>query len=194
MADPIASPQYRCSAWALWLPRILGASVLASSLLAAFRFNSRESLGGWIDYLGPFVGLVGAATALWLVRRGGEVRRRFVPGPEALIVSQGRFEHHLRWQEVRELRWQAPFAARGCWLGALAILDRDGRMWRVPSVITDGPALLRAVLERSGRSDLRSWAEALNLDRRLGRGPLTVLCGYLTALAVVAAGWIFYAR
>lgn len=168
--------------------------MLASSLCVAFRFNARGSLGSWLDALGPFVGMVGAVTALWLVHRGGEVRRRITVDATAVTVRQGRFEHTLLWSDVRELRWQAPFTARGLWLSALAVVDSGGRVWRVPAMIGDGPGLLRAMLRCSERSDLRAWAEALSLERRLRRAPWIVAGGYTIALAIVAVGAGFYFR
>ena len=70
--------------------------------------------------------------------------------------------------------------------------DRFGQPWRVSAFLDHGDRFLEQLLERTDRSDLRAWAETLNLGARLGRSRRRVIIGYAAAAAFLVAGVVYY--
>jgi hypothetical protein len=179
---------YRCGAAARWLPRALAGAVLAAGLLVAFALDPDAT----VRLVQPFkrgLVLVSALVALWLVRKGGEVRVRIGAGPEGLVFLAGRRRLDLPYRDIAALRYEPPFGvSRWAWIPALALIDRQGRSWRIPALIERGERLVAALLDFSGRADLASWADALDLERRMSSSGTRVAAGYgASALIVVAA-------
>ncbi len=180
--------RYRCGTAARWLPRALAGSVLAVALMVAYDVDPEGQAWG----SGVFRGLLGAAggiAALWIVRRGGELRGAVRPGRDAVAFERGRGEAEVGYRELVELDWSPPLGPSRSWLPALLLVERSGRAWRVPGLLRDGERLLAEILERAGRDDLRAWAEARALERRMAGAGRRVAAGYAVAaaLAVLAA-------
>jgi hypothetical protein len=52
--------------------------------------------------------------------------------------------------------------------------------------------MLKLLLERAGREDLRAWAETLKLDRHMRGAGRRVAIGYTISAAIAAAGLLYY--
>lgn len=181
---------YRCGLAARWLPRALAASVLVAAVLAAFRFDPHEVLTA-SKYLRNLLAVLGGALALWIVRKGAEVRTEFAVSDTELLVRHGARSWSLRLQDLERLAYESPFAQSRTWLPALVLRDRFGQAWRISALLDHGERLLDELLAKAGRSDLRSWAETLRLRETLARSGRRVVIGYVASAAVLAAG-LFY--
>lgn len=182
---------YACGSAARWLPRLLAAAVLAAAVLAAFRFDPHETLNA-SKYLRNLVALLGAVLALWIARKGGEVRTAFAVGKSEILVRHGSREHALRLADLERLAYETPFAQSRTWLPALILRDRFGQSWRVSAFLAGGDRFLEELLARTGRNDLRSWAETLRLGEIMARSGRRVLIGYAASAAILAAGLIYH--
>jgi hypothetical protein len=188
--NPEAERQYRCSIAAVWLPRILAASLLVSGLFAAREIDP----AGVVPFSGPVrtvIVIAAAAGALWLVRGGSEVRLRVAVDSTHLTFSAGRHSRKLPIADVRALDFVSAFGTRTRWMPAVVIADRHGGRWRVPAVLREGSQLVETIVERSEREELRAWAEARRLHRRIARAAYLVPVGYVVALALpLLALWL----
>ena len=181
---------YRCGLAARWLPRALAAAVLVAAVLAAFRFDPHEVLSA-SRYLRNFLAVLGGALALWIVRKGGEVRTMFAVLDDELLIRHGMREYSLRLEDLDRLAYETPFAQSRTWLPALVLRDRFGQSWRVSAFLDGGGQFLEELLLRTGRSDLRSWAETLRLEEIMARAGRRVLIGYAASAAILAAGLLY---
>jgi len=185
---------HRCSAAARWLPRAFAGAVLAAGLLVAFSLDPDAT----VPLVRPFkrgLVLVSALAALWLVRKGGEVRVGVGAGPDGLVFVAGARRLDLRYRDIATLRYEPPFGmSRSAWMPALALIDRQGTSWRIPALIECGERLVAALLEQSGREDLAAWADAFDLERRMARSGARVAAGYGAAVLIVVAAAIFRFR
>jgi hypothetical protein len=182
---------FRCGPAARWLPRALAGAVLAAATLAAFRMDPQGVLLG-SSYLRNGVALTGGLLALWIIRKGAEVRTVIGVSDEGLIISHGSRSHVLPFDRVVRLGYAAPFAATRNWLPAMLIWDKSKMRWRISSLLRDGELLLSALLEKEGREDLTSWSETLKLQQRMAASGRRVAVGYLIAAAILAAGLVYY--
>jgi hypothetical protein len=190
----VAEPQfYRCGLAARWLPRVLAAAVLVAAVLAAFRFDPYEVLTA-SKYLRKLVAVLGGVLALWIVRKGGEVRTAFAVGVEEMSVRHGSREYCLRLEDLDRLSYETPFAQSRTWLPALVLRDRFGQAWRVSSLLERGDRFLEELLVKTGRNDLRAWADTLQLGAVMAGAARRVLVGYLVSALILAAGLIYYLR
>jgi len=181
---------YRCGPAARWLPRALAAAVLVAAVLAAFRFDPYETLSA-SKYLRNLVAVLGAVLALWILRKGGEVRTAFAVGDSEILLRHGSREYALRLKDLDRLAYETPFAQSRTWLPALVLRDRFGQSWRVSALLTGGDRFLEELLARTGRSDLRSWAQTLRLGETMARSGRRVLIGYAASAAILAAGLVY---
>lgn len=186
--EPVAT--YRSGVAARWLPRILAAAILAAAMLAGLRLEER----GYGRALRTSVVLVGALTALLVVRRAGDVRVVFELGPQSLSLVRGAHRATLDLDRIERLRYDAPFVASRHWVPAAVIVDRDGRDWRLPATLEGGDRLVRDLVGRIDRDDLRAWGDALGLERRMGRTRRVLIVGYGLAALVLLAALVFYLR
>lgn len=184
---------FRCSAAARWLPRALAGATLSTSLFMMFRIEHQDALGVF-QALRVIVVLLGAALALWLLRRGAELRVRVTLEAARLRLAYGARSAALDFESIGRLEYETPFAASRSWIPATILLDRQGRPWRLPALLSRGDGLIAELLQRSGRNDLAAWVDALNLSRRMGRASRLVGAGYLVAAAILAVGLVFYFR
>jgi len=181
---------YRCGLAARWLPRALAAAVLVAAVLAAFRFDPHEVLSA-SKYLRNLVAVLGGVLALWVVRKGGEVRTAFAVGADELLIRHGAREYSLRLEDLDRLAYETPFAQSRTWLPALVLRDRFGQAWRVPAFLNGGDRFLEELVAGTGRNDLRAWAETLRLGEIMGRAGRRVLIGYVASAAILAAGLVY---
>ena len=186
--EPVAT--YRSGVAARWLPRILAAAILAAAMLAGLRLEER----GYGRALRTSVVLVGALTALLVVRRAGDVRVVFELGPQSLSLVRGAHRATLDLDRIERLRYDAPFVASRHWVPAAVVVDRDGRDWRLPATLEGGDRLVRDLVGRIDRDDLRAWGDALGLERRMGRTRRVLIVGYGLAALVLLAALVFYLR
>ncbi len=186
--EPVAT--YRSGVAARWLPRILAAAILAAAMLAGLRLEER----GYGRALRTSVVLVGALTALLVVRRAGDVRVVFELGPQSLSLVRGAHRATLDLDRIERLRFDAPFVTSRHWVPAAVLVDRDGRDWRLPATLEGGDRLVRDLVGRIDRDDLRAWGDALGLERRMGRTRRVLIVGYGLAALVLLAALVFYLR
>ena len=182
---------FRCGPAARWLPRVLAAALLAAGTLAAFRMDPHGVLLG-SSYLRNGVALAAGLFALWIVRKGTEVRMVVGVGDEDLIMSHGSRSFKLPYDRIDRLGYAAPFAATRNWLPALLIWDKERTCWRILSLLSDGDRLLRLLLEKTDRDDLAAWSETLKLERLMQRSGHRVAMGYILSAAILAAGLVYY--
>ncbi|MDX1388326.1 MAG: hypothetical protein R3344_04005, partial [Acidobacteriota bacterium] len=188
--DRFSRERYRCGPAAVWLPRVLGGALLAAATVLVFGVDP----GGSVPYSSLVKGLVltvAAAGALWIVRRGSEVRLEFGIGPSGLRLASRRRMLELPWKSIETLDYDPPLGTRSGWIPAMVLVDDRGRRWRIPAVVRDGPGLLEGILVRTARHDLRTWAEARRLRRRLERARAFVASGYVLAAAIVASSFLY---
>jgi hypothetical protein len=182
---------FRCSGAGRWLPRVLAAAVLIAAVLAAFRFDPGTVLTA-SKYLRSLVAVLGGALALWIVRKGAEVRVVLVLSEEELLFRYGSREYALRLEDLERLSYETPFAQSRTWLPALVLRDRFGQPWRISAFISRGERLLEEILRRIDRSDLQTWSETLQLPKLLSRSRHRVLIGYIAAAAILIVGVAYY--
>lgn len=182
---------FRCGPAARWLPRVLGATLLATLTLAAYRMDPHGLLPG-SAWLRRSVVLAGGLVALWIVRKGGETRIATGIGEEGLLLSCGPRSRTLPYDRISRLGYAAPFAATRNWLPAMLLWDRDRNCWRILSLLQGGDRMLRTLLEKAGREDLAIWAETLKLEQRMAASGRRIMIGYMVSGLVLAAGLLYY--
>jgi hypothetical protein len=165
-------------------------AVLVATTLGAFRVEPRAN--ALLPYVQRFVVLAGALLAFSVVRRGAEVRRAFGLVGDTLLVSVGRHTSRLRLDDIERLDYSAPFAGTTSWMAATVLSDRDGRSWRIPTLVEDGDLLVRELIQRSGRNDLESWAEAYRVVSRMGRTARHIRLGYAVVVGLLVASVVYY--
>ena len=188
---PKTRDAYRCGAAARWLPRALAGSLLAAALVATMRVDPEVVISGSRGFRTAVV-ILAAVLALWILRRGGEVRLRIEVNARDLVFEFGAQSSTLRLADVETLRYDAPFGVSRSWLPATVLIDRAGREWRLPSLLDDGDRLVEKILQRSGKQNLEAWAHAMRIRSRMSRGAIRVRLGYATAAAILGAGWLYY--
>ncbi|MDX1389040.1 MAG: hypothetical protein R3344_07605 [Acidobacteriota bacterium] len=187
--DRFTGERYRCGGAALWLPRVLGGGVLAAASVLAFGVDP----DGNVPYSGLAKGgvlTVAGAAALWIIRRGSEVRLEFGIGASGLRFSTRRATAEVAWKKIEMLDYDPPLGTRSGWMPAMVLVDDHGRRWRIPAVVHGVQSLLEVILSRTARHDLRAWAEARHLHARLGRARIFVLSGYLLTAVIVASAFV----
>jgi len=188
------SQLYSCGTAALWLPRVLGGAVLTAGLLVAFGLDS----GMNVQFMRQFraaIAVIAGLAALWVLRRGGEVRIGFGLREDGLVFVVGSRRIDLRYRDIEGVRYEPPFAvSRSAWIPAVAVIDRSGVSWRIPALVTDGGDLVAQLVSRTGREDLAAWADALDLRERMSRSRRWVVAGYSLALLILAVATLFYVR
>jgi hypothetical protein len=138
--------------------------------------------------------LVGGIVALWLVRQGGETRIEVGLGCEGLFLFRGAHRTVLRYDDIDALRYDAPLGSSRSWLPATVLTDRHDTEWRVSALLDRGDDLISELLRLSGRDDLRAWADALRIGRRMAGASRRVGLGYGVAAAVLSVGVLFVLR
>jgi len=182
---------YTCGRAAHWLPRTLAGALLLAGLLAAARVDPEAAVSGSRRFRALVV-LAGAVLALWVVRKGGEVRQGVVSGDDALEVRYGARSRRLAYADVDAIRWDGPFGAGRSWLPAAVLVDREGREWRLCSLLQRGERLLGEIVERSRRPALATWAAEYRVGRRLARTGLRLIAGYAGSALVLTIALAYY--
>jgi len=185
--DSGASRVYLCGIGARWLPRVLGGAVLGAGLLAVARIGAQSTVPGARSFRGVLVVFV-AIVALWIVRKGSEVRLRVRVDRDGLSFEHRGRSAGLAYADIDAVRYEAPFGASRAWLPAAILSDRREREWRLCALIDAGDRLLAEVVERSGRDDLAAWVEAQRIVEKMSRSAMRVRVGYALAAAITLAG------
>jgi hypothetical protein len=182
---------YRCGVAARWLPRALAGSVLVAAMLLALRLLPASGVPGAREFRAGLV-VLAAVAALWVVRKGGEARIEVGVGPMGLFLFRGPHRTDLSFEEVDGLRYEAPFGPSKSWVPAAVLTDRRGTAWRMSGFLEHGDDLIDELLELSGREDLRAWADALGIRRRMAGASRRVGLGYGISAIVLLSGLTFY--
>ena len=192
MSEPPRS-LYRCRAPARWLPRTLAAAVLVAGMLAAARLEAYAAVPGARAFRIALV-VASAALALWIVRKGAEVRLRVSVGVDAVELEIGGRGASLPLEEIASVRYEPPFGPSRSWLPAAVLLDRHGASWRLSGLLDGGERALAEIVAQSGREDLAAWVAAQDLEAKMARHSLRVWLGYALALVVMIAAAAHYLR
>ncbi len=123
-SEAARGPRYRCPPSARWLPRVLGAAVLAATLVAAYAVDPRGALPRSAMLRG-LLAVVGAGLALWIVRKGAEVRTQVVLGREGVEFRSGRGRAALAYADIGALDRAPSF---GPWRPSHEPLGRRARV------------------------------------------------------------------
>ena len=183
-------PVYRTATAARWLPRIFAGSLLLAAMLGSYRIGP-EAARGW-RYARPAVVVFGAILALGVLRKGGEVRTAVGLDEEAVVFHAGSRELRLHYRDIASIHYAPPFSASRFWLPATVLVDRFGTAYRLSALLEDGDRLLDDLLRRCDRNSLDSWAEALQLRRRMGRPATIAAIGYAASAGILVAAVLFY--
>jgi hypothetical protein len=167
--------------------------VLVAGLLAVARIGAQSTVSGARSFRGLLV-VLAAIVALWIVRKGGEVRLRVRADRKGLSFEHRGKSAGLAYADIDAVRYEAPFGAGRVWLPAVILSDRRGREWRLCALLAGGDRLLAEVVERSGRDDLAAWVEAQRIVEKMSRSVMRVRVGYALAAAVTAAGVVHLVR
>ena len=179
---------FRCPTAARWLAHALAAAVLAAATIAS---QPDPSAPSGSSLLRPIVIVFGAGLGLWVLRRGAVLRRSVALGDAGMTIGIGRRERTLEYRDVVSIDARMSFEAALQWVPTVGIVDVFEHTWEIPMAIEDGPRFLDLFLERCGREDLRVWADARAIRRRLARAPWFVPAAYaVAAILVLGAGWI----
>jgi len=177
--------EFRCGAAARWLPRALGGSVLAATLLGTL--GAAVSRGTVGRRAAQFLTVVGAAAAWIVVRSGAETRHAFRLTDDALVVVSGRRESRVELGSLARLDFEPAFTRRGRWIPAAVLVDGAGTAWRVPALLESGDRFVRELLTRARRNDLDAWAAERDLSRRMAQARGRVVLGYAIAAGLLVA-------
>jgi len=164
--------------------------VLAAGVLAAGRVGSEATAGGAQGFQLALL-MAAAAAALWIVRKGGEVRVRVSVEAENVVFEVGSHRVSVAFERIEALRYEAPFGPSRSWLPAAVVVEQGGREWRLSALLRSGDALIDALVNRSGRKDLAAWAEAHGIRDKMSRSSLRLRIGYTLALAIVILAALF---
>jgi hypothetical protein len=188
-----APSNYRCSAAARWLPRTLAGTVVLAALLVTSRFGNAPGIVGSAR-LRMAIWIGAGLLALWLLRKGAELRLRVSLTGNSLVFDYGGKPSSLRIEEIETLRFAPPFSWRRSWVAATVLQDGRGRTFRLPVALVAGDCLVSAVVARSAREDLSSWVDALKILPRMQRGRMHQALGYTIAAGIALAAVFFYLR
>jgi hypothetical protein len=161
--------------------------VLATGLLVAGTVDTDAGIPG-ARSLRVLIAVGAAGAALWILRKGGEVRIRVRAGAEGLAFEWRKQSAGLAYEDIDGIRYEAPFGPSRFWLPAAVLVDRHGKEWRLSALLASGDRLVGEIVEHSGREGLATWAEEHRVGRRMSRATLRVRIGYAVALAILLAG------
>lgn len=188
---PAVDRTYRCGAAARWLPRALGGAVLLALTLMGLEVS--PEIVRILPLVRQLVVAAGALSALLIVRHGAEVRHVFGLAPDAMVVGHERTGARLEYADLARLDWSPPLSGSLAWIPAAVLVDRQGKAWRVPALLSEGDEMMRGLLARARRDDLDEWAAAYRIVERMARYRLRIRIGYAVTTAVAAVGvahWI----
>lgn len=178
----------RCGVAARWMPRVLGAALLAAAAIVNGRLEPSAALSGMVK--GVLV-VAAAAAALWIVRAGSEARMEIgVEQDRIRLGARGRYVE-LALRDVEAVDYDPPFSSARRWLPALVLIDRRDRRWRIPASVEDGKSMIDEIVDRSGHDRVRAWADARRVDRRMARSRWFTVAGYGAAAGLVVAATVF---
>jgi hypothetical protein len=184
---------YACGTAARWLPRVVAGSLLTAGLLAVGRLGMQPGVPGARTFRMLLV-MATALAALWIVRKGGEVRIRVHVAAAQIRFELGRRGASLSFEDIEGVRYEAPFGPSRFWLPATVLVGRDGRGWRLSALLDSGGRLVDEIVERSGREDIAAWVDALGIRERMGRARQRVRVGYAIAAGIVLVAALYALR
>ena len=158
---------YRCGTAARWLPRTVAGTVLVAGLLAVGRLDAGRAVPGAHTFRALLI-VATAIAALWIVRKGAEVRLQVRVDDTALTFEWGRSSVSLPLDKIDAIRYEPPFGASRNWLPAAVLVDRDGREWRLSALLGSGDRLVDDIVRLGGREGLATWAAEHHVGREGG--------------------------
>lgn len=188
-----AALRFSCGAAARWLPRSLAGATLAVAMLIVAGLETETPIYGMRMFRILLV-MLAAAVALWVVRKGGEVRMVVSLEEEGVAFEVGSRSAEVAYDEIEAVGYEAPFGPSRSWLPAAVLLDRSGRSWRLSGLLADGGRLVEEFVRRSGREDLAAWVDAQDIRSKMARSATRIRIGYAVVAVVVAVGLVFYLR
>ena len=192
-AERTDGPVYACGRAARISPRLLAGAVIVAVFLVTSRFQDAPGfIGSTRIRLALWAGA--AVFALWALSKGAELRLKVGVSDEGLSFTYGARPAILRFAEIETLRFAPPFSERKSWLAATVLLDTKGQAWRLPVALEAGDRLVADLVRRSGREDLATWVEVLQVEQRMRRGRMHTAVVYATAAGFLIAGATFYLR
>ena len=183
MSEPPVS-SYVCGPAARWLPRALAGSVLVAGLLAVAGIGSQAKIPLSQGFR-LLLMMTTAAMALWIVRKGGEVRIRVSVDAQGIVFEAGSHRRSVVFEKIEALRFEGPFGPSRSWLSATVVVDKTEREWRLSGLLARGEELIDEIVQKSAREDLAAWADAHRIREKMARATLRVRAGYTAAFVVV---------
>lgn len=184
---------FSCGAAARRLPRVCAGGWMAGSALLALRLGGQTQRGIGLS-VALLVAGVGAIASLWILRQGSFVRSVIRVGTAGVTFAASGRESFLPYDSITDLRFEAPLGSSRRWLAAVVLGDREGRVWPICAQTEEVGELIDTLIRRSGRNDLRAWADALNLTRALSLGWAERALNLTVAAGVVLGGALFPVR
>jgi len=188
-----AAARFSCGSAARWLPRALAGAVLVVAMFTVARLQAEPAVYGVRTFRMVLL-VAAAAAALWIVRKGGEVRLIVSVAEDRVDFELGSRSAGVAYEEIDAVGYEAPFGPSRSWLPAAVLLDRQGRVWRLSGLLSDGERLVDEFVGRCGREDLAAWIDAQGIRSKMGRAALRIRIGYAVVLVVISAGLGFYVR
>jgi hypothetical protein len=185
--------RFSCGTAARWLPRTLAAAMLFVGMFTVARLQSEAPVYG-VRMFRILLVVAAAAAALWIVRKGGELRLIVSFAEDRVDFELGSRSAGVAYEEIDAVGYEAPFGPSRSWLPAAVLLDRQGRAWRLSALLSDGGRLVDEFVRRSGREDLAAWIDAQNIRSKMSRSAMRIRIGYSVVLVVLSAGLAFYVR
>ena len=175
---------YVCGPAARWLPRAISGSVLTAGLLAVARLGTQAKLPLTQGFRVLLL-MATAAVALWIVRKGGEVRLRVSIDTRGIDFEVGSHRAAVAFEKIEALRYESPFGPSRFWLPAAVVVDSGKREWRLSGLLGRGEKLIDEIVHNSGREDLAAWVEAHGIRDKMVRATPRVRAGYAVAVGVL---------
>jgi len=173
------------------LPWALAAAAMVAAAIAAGRVEPRSLPVGGAEARVAVL-LIGALAGWWVARGSAELRRRIELDDAELAWIDGERRSALPLGDIDALGWDPPLSSRRRWVPAMTLVDRLGRVHRVPALLEDGDALVRDLVARAGDlHHVEAWARTLGLERRMGRIRCRLAVGYAVAALVPLAALVF---
>lgn len=180
----------RCSVACRWAPRVLGAAMLAAAYITS-RGIDPDGLLPASSTFRMLVVVAGAVLALWLVRTGSEVYLEVGAADEGVVFRAHGRERVLGYTDIAAIRYDGAMAGGKRWIPAVVVVDRKGLSWRIPAMMDRCRELLDTILERSGDSGARAWAEERKVHARIGRSRSVIFAAYVISVAAVSFSILF---
>jgi len=135
--------------------------------------------------------VTGGAAALWVLRRGAEVKQRVQLEGTTLELSYGARSRSVDLAEIKQVQFCSAFSRGRNWLAATILIDESGLEWRLSAFLERGDELLAAIADRGGRGELSSWIEARGVIAAMRASTRRLIVGYGVAIGAPAVTLLY---